>query len=96
MSRTRRNQNHNSCIYRKPKTKRDLIQQNTISNDPDLKEYNLGKRNRVEGRHIPTSWDDITVSSWNEMKWTNEDYRNNVFPWSAESNLYKTLEYFNE
>lgn len=92
MSRTRRNQNHNSCIYRRPKTKRELTQQNAIMNDPELKEYNLGKRNRVQGRHIPTSYDDIVVSSWNEMKWSNENFRNDVFPWPPESNLYKEHE----
>ena len=96
MSRTRRNQNHNSCIYRRPKTKRELTQQNAIMNDPELKEYNLGKRNRVQGRHIPTFYDDIVVSSWNEMKWSNENFRNGVSIIPPESNLYRALEYLRE
>lgn len=66
MSRTYRKQTNK--YYRSPKTKNELTQIDAIEHDPDLKEYNLSKRNRMN-RHIPNAWDDIPVAAHDEYDW---------------------------
>ena len=71
MSRTYRKNPPNSYLYRNPNTKNEISQIDAIMNDPELKDYKLGKLNRLN-RHIPTSWDDIVVSCHNEIKYKND------------------------
>lgn len=96
MSRTHRNRNYNSCIYRNPKTKREIDQVNSILTDPELKEYNLGKKNRIEGRHIPTAYDDIVVSCRNETKWRLKNWEPGDNPWPPESTMGQWFDYIME
>ena len=70
MSRTYRKNPPNSYLYRNPKTKNEISQIDAIMNDPELKDYKLGKLNRLN-RHIPTAWDDIVVACHNEIKYKN-------------------------
>lgn len=66
MSRTRRNFPENSW-FRKPKTFNEIKQNRQIFADirSDEIPYSIDKLNRMR-RHIPDSWDDVTLSAFYE------------------------------
>jgi hypothetical protein len=64
MSRTYRNVDRNG-YYRRFKTLNEKKQIEAIQNDPELKDYKLGKINRLN-RFIPNAWDDIPIAALNE------------------------------
>jgi hypothetical protein len=61
MARTYRNRPENK-FYRHPRTRNEIRQIDAIMNDPELKEYNLAKPNRLN-RYIPDVYDDIVISA---------------------------------
>jgi len=68
MSRTHRNLD--AKWYRRPQTKNEKSQLDSLLHDPELSEYSSGM-NHMKRRQsrVPTSWDDIRVSG------NHEDYR---------------------
>jgi hypothetical protein len=64
MSRTIRKRPYSKFLYRYPKSTNEKSKLNEILNDPELKDFPLTKRNRMQSRggksgELPTAYDDI-------------------------------------
>jgi len=69
MSRTWRNSRAKFLRgFRNPRTYSQIRQDSALPIDEDLKDLPLAKRNRLFHRFIPTAWDDLRISSWDEGK----------------------------
>lgn len=77
MSRTWRNlRGSHYLALKKPRTFNEIRQLHGLQTDypylesehPDL-EWALSKANRLFGRHIPTAWDDVVISSIRESRY---------------------------
>jgi len=70
MSRTFRNRSY-GCLFRKPKTHNEIMNISGIITDiksDEYSDYPLSGINRMHRRkNIPTSWDDIHISSIHEQ-----------------------------
>ena len=64
MSRTYRNVDRNG-YYRRFKTLNEIRMIEAIQTDPELKDYTIGKINRLN-RYIPNAWDDVPIAALNE------------------------------
>ncbi len=71
MSRTYRNipNKKKGCggFYRQPKTHSHRKQLEGILTDDELFDYPVSKLNRIEGTYLPSNYDDIPVSAWDEI-----------------------------
>lgn len=68
MSRTFRNTGFR--YFRRPHTENERKQLEGILHDPELMEFTVSGLNHMKSRehHLPSSWDDIVISSYYEVK----------------------------
>lgn len=71
MSRTYRKDTYSRAALRHPRTTNEKSQLEEILNDPELNEYPVDKKNRMQSRKgesgkLPTAYDDIVVSAYYE------------------------------
>ena len=66
MSRTYRKIDREGCYFRRFKTLNEKKQIESIQTDPELKEYKLGKINRLN-RFIPDAYEDVVISAYYEQ-----------------------------
>lgn len=69
MSRTKRNCSFSPCRFRNPKNQ-SLRKANEALDFEIVDEYDISKLNRINGRYLVSSWDDIICSAALD-KWTN-------------------------
>ena len=75
MSRTIRKRPYYKMWFRHPKSTGEKSKLNEILNDPELRDFPLTKRNRMQARggksgELPTAWDDIVPSYISKEYWT--------------------------
>lgn len=71
MSRTHRKDIYHPGALRHPRTTNEKSQLEEILNDPELDEYPIDKKNRMQSRKgesgkLPTAYDDMVVSAYYE------------------------------
>lgn len=71
MSRTYRKDSYHPAALRHPRTTNEKSQLEEILTDPELGEYPVDKKNRMQSRKgesgkLPTAYDDIVVSAYYE------------------------------